>query len=157
MSRQRRRALTRGPVTFSRSATGGASWEKADTASDEAGVAEGVWTDVAAGRLESFVKVSLSRDAQLSALALDTTTRVNPRALPALRLGKDQVVAVSDDHLETLTFSPRLSKTEEGGEVHSAAGWQVVRKPRHVEPTIGGRCRKTGATGRRLPRETATL
>lgn len=113
-----------GEVDLLISGNGGLSWSRAG--GDKSAMPAKEWTvitDPVAGRIEYLVKVELLQHAVLKNVAIKTVTQVNPLALPALRLGRNEVVVVSDDNLETMTFRPRLADGAGSGEVYRISGW----------------------------------
>jgi len=127
----------RGAVALLMSTDGGVSWEAVSApAAGRTAAPEGVMTRFPAGRLQYLLRADLAPGAKLNGLRIETLTQVNPRALPRLRLGGNEIVAVSDEHLETLVLNPRLTAMDKPGEVLRATGWQVMEKPRHRDPTV---------------------
>lgn len=118
------------------SGNGGHSWEPVGLISHQAGAGRAALDAPVAGRLEYLVKVDLGKGAALKTLRLDTITQVNPRVLPALRLGRNEIVAVSDRHLEYLTLNPRLTNGQHLKEVYKADGWQALDRPAEYEPSL---------------------
>lgn len=118
------------------SGDGGLAWRAAALTVEESGGALARVTEPVAGRLEYLVKIELDKGCVLKGLTLRTTTQVNPRALPALRLGRNEIAAVSDEHLEYMTFNPRLANGQFSNEVTRASGWQSLTAPRDWEPSI---------------------
>jgi hypothetical protein len=100
------------------------------------GVDEGIADEAVAGRLDVLLRAELAADSSLNGLEINTITQVNPRTLPALRLGKNRIVAVSDEHLEYLVLHPRLTGDQHVREVYRASGWQSLSKPGWTEPSI---------------------
>jgi hypothetical protein len=125
-----------GSLLFRMSMDGGTSWRVLPTSSPKGVTPQGVKTEIPAGRLQYLLRVDLAPGAELSKLRVETITQVNPRTLPRLRRGRNTVVAVHDEHLESITLQPRLADLGRPGEVLRATGWQVVEKPRHRDPTI---------------------
>jgi len=125
-----------GSLLLRMSMDGGTSWQILPTSSPKGVAPQGAKTEIPAGRLQYLLRVDLAPGAMLSKLRIETITQVNPRALPRLRLGSNTVVAVYDEHLESVVLQPRLMNIERPGEVLRATGWQIVEKPRHRDPTI---------------------
>ncbi len=125
-----------GRTAFSASGNGGLSWEPVALKSSEAGVGAGGFAAPIAGRLEYLLKADLAAGAALKKLTLTTITQVNPRTLPALRLGRNEIAAVSDEQLEYITLNPRLSGGQYSKEVVKAEGWQSLQGPRDWEASI---------------------
>jgi hypothetical protein len=131
-------ALASGRLSFSVSSNGGLSWTQASVKKNKDGRIEGALGAVIGGGLEYLLKVEFDKGARLESLELETVTQVNPRSLPALRLGKNRIAALSDEHLEYLIFYPRLSNDAHKHDAFRAEGWQSVRKPRTMESSIRG-------------------
>jgi len=126
-----------GGVKFSASGTGGLSWEDVPTEMmAKEGMVAGRCAAPIAGRLEYLLRASLGQGAVLKRLSLVTVTQVNFRTLPALKLGKNEIVAVSDEQLEYVTLNPRLTGGQHAKEVFKAEGWQSQDKPRDWHPSI---------------------
>jgi hypothetical protein len=125
-----------GIVAFSVSGNGGLSWSQLKTVTDEAGRVSADLGDAVGGRLEYLVRAELKPGTVLESLAINTFTQCNPRTLPALRLGRNTIAAVSDEHMEYVTFNPRLSSDQHADELFAAEGWQSNRNPREWDPSI---------------------
>jgi hypothetical protein len=142
-------ATVKGPVLFFVSENQGLTWEGVahgkirrpdDVAAStkDVGLVEAEITTPVAGRLEYLLKAQFTGAAELYDLHLVTVTQVNQRTLPALTLGKNEIVAVSDEHLEYVTFNPRLADQACKGEAFRAEGWQSIDKPHDWEPSVRG-------------------
>jgi hypothetical protein len=131
-------ARASGRLSFSVSGNAGLSWTALSVKKSKDGRLEGTLGTAIGGRLEYLLKVELGKGAELKSLELETITQVNPRVLPALRLGRNRIAAVSDEHLEYLSFYPRLSNDAHKKEAFRAEGWQSVRKPRTMDSSIRG-------------------
>lgn len=118
------------------STDGGTSWQLLQAAAPLGVAPQGVRTELPAGRLQYLLRADLAPGAVLRKLRIETITQVNPRALPRLRQGSNTIVAVSDEHLETIVLQPRLTAIELPGEVLRAQGWQIIENPSHREPTL---------------------
>jgi len=131
-------ARVTGKLSFSVSGNGGVSWSSLSPETDAQGQLAASLGATVGGRLEYLLKVELESGARLESLKLETLTQVNPRALPALRLGANRIAAVSDEHLEYLTFFPRLTNNAHSREALRVANWQSLRRPHTAEPSIRG-------------------
>jgi hypothetical protein len=143
-------AETRGEIAFWASGNGGLGWERVALKGEAPGRVFAALGGTVGGRLEYLLKAELKPGAALRALELRTITQVNPRALPALRLGRNETVAISDAHLEPLVLCPRLTGGLHETETVSAKGWQVIQNPGEIEPSL----RSTGEAELTLRAET---
>jgi hypothetical protein len=125
-----------GFTRFSVSGNGGLAWSPVEFTAGQSGLASAVVAQPLAGRLEYLIRVDLSKGARVKGLTVKTLTQVNPRTLPALRLGKNQIAAVSDAHLEVATLNPRLADGQHSNELARAEGWQAMQRPRDWDPSI---------------------
>jgi hypothetical protein len=124
-------------VVFSVSGDGGSTWSTLEAAEKSGAAREFARAgDPVAGRLGYWLKAQWEGAAALRALELRTVTQVNPRVLPALRLGSNEVAVVRDEPLEYMVFQPRLTRYALEREFHKASGWQSVSVPHDQEPTI---------------------
>jgi hypothetical protein len=129
-------AAAEGPARFSVSGNGGLRWEPLELRGNGPGGATAAIGPAIGGRLEYLLRVELPQNAVLRSLTMHTITQVNPRALPALRLGRNEIVAVSDAHLDPLVLAPRLTGGLHETETVSAKGWQVIQNPVELEPSL---------------------
>ncbi len=118
------------------SGNGGLSWESVGPNPKGVAGEGGTVTEAVAGRLEYLFKIELARGSVLEGLKLTTITQVNPRALPALRLGRNEIVAVSDGPLESIAFNPRLAGGKHLKETFKARGWQSIERPGEFDPSV---------------------
>ncbi len=118
------------------SANGGVSWQPVSLDHGPSQPWFGEMGKEIAGRLEYQLKFELSGRGSLRSLRIETITQVNPRTLPALRLGTNNIAAVSDGHYETVTFSPRLSGEQAKVEVFRLAGFQGITNPTDTQPSL---------------------
>jgi hypothetical protein len=123
---------------FSVSGNGGLSWHEVKAVPFGKLFYRGAAGAAAAGRLEYLLKIELPGGLSVSDLQITTLTQVNPRVLPALRLGGNRVAAVSDEHLEYLTFYPRLSNDAHKKEAFRATNWQSIRNPSTRDVSVRG-------------------
>ncbi|MDD4889737.1 MAG: discoidin domain-containing protein [Phycisphaerae bacterium] len=140
------RAGSSAEAAISVSSNGGVSWQPAQRFISDSTFApvrtEAELQAEIAGRLEFLVKIDLGAKAvrggevDLGAVTMTVITQVNPRALPALKLGANTIVAVSDGHYETQTFNPRLWNDQAANEVHKVSGFQGVKTPVDTLPTL---------------------
>lgn len=89
------------------------------------------------GRLEYLVKCPVAKEWPLPRLSIETITQVNPRTLPALKLGANAIVAVSDGHYETTTLAPRLSAGQAKAECFKLAGFESATRVTLSQPALG--------------------
>ncbi|MGQ9661865.1 MAG: hypothetical protein ACUVWX_05930 [Kiritimatiellia bacterium] len=127
-----------GELALAVSGNGGHSWESVALSNDTPGSATAIIANAVSGRLEYLLRFELPRNAVLKRMTVRTITQVNPRTLPGLRLGRNEIAVVSDEHLEYLIFNPRLTGDSYLHEVHAARGWQSLPKPRDWEPSLRG-------------------
>lgn len=133
----RLRARADAGVAFSVSGNAGSTWTALDRAGEEASAVDIAHVGApVAGRPGYLLKAEWTGEARLRSLELTTMTQVNPRTLPALRLGRNELAAVSDEGLETVVFHPRLTADALEREFHKASDWQAVARPHDQEPTI---------------------
>ncbi|HOX06367.1 MAG TPA: hypothetical protein PK280_08200 [Planctomycetota bacterium] len=126
------------PFTLSVSGNGGLSWSPVVLTQTESRLTEfrGTFAEPIAGRLEYLLKVAFAAETGLRFIQVNTITQVNPRTLPALKLGKNEIAAVSDEQLEYITLNPRLTGGQFSKEVVKAEGWQSLDHPRDWEASI---------------------
>jgi hypothetical protein len=119
------------------SGDGGQSWHplKIEIQPGKPGVV-GTTAAPVAGRLDLLLRVELSGASRLVGLAIEAITQTNPRTLPALRLGKNTVVAVAEEQLETVTLNPRLSAGQHEKEVFSTRGFRPLGRITDTTMTI---------------------
>ncbi|MDD4888654.1 MAG: hypothetical protein PHU85_01895 [Phycisphaerae bacterium] len=129
------RINVRGTAAFQVSGNGGLTWDPVNLAVD-LGAGEGMIDTAVGGRLEFLLKADLSKNASLSGLTVTTTTQVNQRTLPALRLGSNTVVALADEHLEYVTVNPFLSAQRYEKECARVAGFTPFKNPREFNPAL---------------------
>lgn len=122
-------ATCSGKVTFKISGNNGQTWHDVDFLNDEASVAEVTVAIPIAGRLEYLLKFDLADEASVKHLKLKTITQLNSRVLPALRIGRNEIAAVSDEHLEYVSAMPLLADNAHTRELYQAEGWQSVSHP----------------------------
>ncbi|MBA4386593.1 MAG: hypothetical protein C0404_01350 [Verrucomicrobia bacterium] len=129
------RARSSGKVLFTISGNGGVSWTPVKLESKD-GVLEGIAEEAVAGRVSCLIKAVFSGHDGLDDLEILTTTQINQRTLPALRLGRNNVVAASDENLEYVILAPRLTAEQHTGESYRASGWLSVTKPGWTDASI---------------------
>jgi len=129
-----------GAVRFSVSGNHGLAWEpvamhaiRGDKHNADAAITKPI-----AGRLEYLIRADLTAGSALRGLVITTITQVNQRTLPALHLGTNKIAAVSDEHLEYVTFNPLLADHRYKDEVDTASGWQSIERPHDYDPSIRG-------------------
>jgi hypothetical protein len=126
-----------GTAALQVSANGGLTWESVGIESRESGRGTATLTDrQIGGRVEYLLKADLNGGATLNALTVTTVTHVNQRTLPALHLGTNRIVALSDGDLETVTLTPRLSSPEYAKDCLRVTGFESVKAPRDWEPSL---------------------
>ncbi|MFO7899399.1 MAG: discoidin domain-containing protein [Planctomycetota bacterium] len=119
------------------SGDGGLSWHPVRlTPKRHSGGAQGAIADPVAGRLEALVRVRLENGNRLLGLTVVAMTQVNPRTLPALRLGKNTIVAGAGEQLETITLHPWLSYGKADRYTVRCEGFEQVKRMRDTTPTI---------------------
>jgi hypothetical protein len=122
-------------VRFSVSGNGGVTW----VALQRPAARTAEWTHAGeplAGCVAYLLKAEWKGVGALRSLALTTITQVNQRVLPALRLGRNEIAVVSDEHLEYQVLNPRLSARDLTQECYLAKGWQTLQAPIDHEPTL---------------------
>jgi hypothetical protein len=124
-----------GAARFAVSVNNGQSWTPLTTREAE-GAVVGRATREVAGRLDLLLKVELAQGTRLSRLHLRTVTQLNPRALPALRLGANTLVSVSDEPWETISLYPRLSGEHHREDFSASEGWESLKRPGDRQPTL---------------------
>jgi hypothetical protein len=130
------KATAAAPPSFAVSKTHGARWIPVTAARQDDGALALDLTDAVAGKQEYLLKVVLPSGGRLASIHFDTVTQLNQRVLPALRLGTNTIVVVSDEHLETVVFSPWLSDRFRKDEFARESGWREVAHKRDQLPTI---------------------
>jgi len=114
----------------------GLTWTPVPYAMEEAGGFAMGTRDAIGGRLEYLLKVALGKRDRLFTIRIETITQVNPRTLPALRLGANRIAAVSDGHYESIVLNPRLTAEQHEKEVFEQKGWQSAVRPIDATPSV---------------------
>ncbi|MFW6157934.1 MAG: discoidin domain-containing protein [Planctomycetota bacterium] len=125
---------------FARSASGGTvdvsgdaglSWHPVDLNEGRGQTAAGI-----SGRLDLLVRVGLNEGRILRGLSVQARTQVNPRTLPALRLGTNTIVAAAGEQLETITLHPWLSHGKADKHTVRCKGFEANKHIRDSRVTI---------------------
>jgi hypothetical protein len=88
------------------------------------------------GRLEMLLRVTIKPGSTLVGLTVQGVTQLNPRTLPALRLGKNTVVAAAGEQLDTITLHPWLSHGKADKYTVRSKGFEANKQIRDSRVTI---------------------
>ncbi len=100
------------------------------------------------GAYEVLVKVSLLGQAQLRQIEFETTTMLNSKTQPQLKLGRNEIYVGAGDQTESIVFWPDLQADNYKPYVVDAKEHDLSQKP----PRLPGRAPCRGAERRRLGR-----